>query len=166
MLNKHYNGHMYRGSATETDSDCGNCDGARCDTCKEYWTVDGNGDERFYTIEEAQKVADTVATLLPSEYRTPSEDYFFEKDGLLYAGDVYALASNNYGCIDVQCNQESSMYNEKLEDCKKRRVMYNECKCLDKDNENLELSCPKYGCNDVSCYAKMKNGCTNKKWYM
>ena len=31
--------HLYRGSAMETSSDCGNCDGANCDICREIWTV-------------------------------------------------------------------------------------------------------------------------------
>lgn len=38
-ISKSYTGHLYRGSAMETDSSCGNCDGARCDTCKPIWTV-------------------------------------------------------------------------------------------------------------------------------
>lgn len=29
----HYTKHMYRNSPYETDSDCGNCDGAACDYC-------------------------------------------------------------------------------------------------------------------------------------
>ena len=30
----YYSGHCHRGSAIETDDSCGNCDGARCDTCR------------------------------------------------------------------------------------------------------------------------------------
>jgi hypothetical protein len=60
-VQKHLSGHMYAGSAAETDSDCGNCDGANCcddeDICNVYFTVDGSH-ERFDTSEEAQKVGD------------------------------------------------------------------------------------------------------------
>ena len=31
----YYTGHMYRNSPYETDDSCGNCDGARCDTCRD-----------------------------------------------------------------------------------------------------------------------------------
>ena len=30
----YYSGHCHRGSAIETDDSCGNCDGARCESCK------------------------------------------------------------------------------------------------------------------------------------
>ena len=33
-LEQSLSGHLYRGSAIETDTSCGNCDGARCDYCK------------------------------------------------------------------------------------------------------------------------------------
>ena len=32
-------GHLYRGSDIETDTTCGNCDGARCDSCEVVTTV-------------------------------------------------------------------------------------------------------------------------------
>lgn len=35
MERKHYSGHLYRNSPYESDDSCGNCDGARCDYCKE-----------------------------------------------------------------------------------------------------------------------------------
>lgn len=38
-VSKVYSGHMYRNSPYETSSDCGNCDGARCDDCKELYEV-------------------------------------------------------------------------------------------------------------------------------
>lgn len=38
-IQKSMTGHLWRGSAMETDSSCGNCDGARCDHCKPKWTV-------------------------------------------------------------------------------------------------------------------------------
>jgi len=38
-LEMSYSGHLNRGSAAETSSSCGNCDGARCDDCVPEWTV-------------------------------------------------------------------------------------------------------------------------------
>lgn len=38
-MSHHLTGHLHAGSAMETDSDCGNCDGGRCDTCRSCWTV-------------------------------------------------------------------------------------------------------------------------------
>ena len=37
--NTHLTGHMHYMSPIETDSDCGNCDGARCDKCHTYHEV-------------------------------------------------------------------------------------------------------------------------------
>ena len=33
-------GHLYRGAPHETDNSCGNCDGARCETCVEIHEVE------------------------------------------------------------------------------------------------------------------------------
>lgn len=38
-IDKCLTGHLWRGSAMETDSSCGNCDGANCDHCEPMWTV-------------------------------------------------------------------------------------------------------------------------------
>lgn len=36
---KTYTGHINSGSGTSSSSDCGNCDGARCGSCKEVFDV-------------------------------------------------------------------------------------------------------------------------------
>lgn len=33
-LEQYLSGHLCRGSAIETDTSCGNCDGGRCDSCE------------------------------------------------------------------------------------------------------------------------------------
>lgn len=38
-ITRSLSGHMYHNSPYETDSDCGNCDGARCDECHEVYAV-------------------------------------------------------------------------------------------------------------------------------
>lgn len=58
-------GHTHAGSPYETSDSCGNCDGARCNRCKERWEVryfDQAGEEhyrRFETKEEAQEFVKT-----------------------------------------------------------------------------------------------------------
>ena len=38
-INKTYTKHTNSGSGTSSSSDCGNCDGARCSSCKEVFDV-------------------------------------------------------------------------------------------------------------------------------
>lgn len=38
-IEKANTGHVYRGNALETSSDCGNCDGGNCDWCETVWEV-------------------------------------------------------------------------------------------------------------------------------
>lgn len=38
-VDKSYTGHIYHMSTIETSSDCGNCDGAQCDSCELAYTV-------------------------------------------------------------------------------------------------------------------------------
>lgn len=40
IISKEYSGHMYAGSPYETADSCGNCDGAKCETCKPRWIVE------------------------------------------------------------------------------------------------------------------------------
>ena len=52
-------GHMHRNSPYETSSDCGNCDGARCDYFTKLYEVtdfdSGKYHGRYDTLEEAKK---------------------------------------------------------------------------------------------------------------
>jgi hypothetical protein len=41
-------GHMYRNSPHETCDSCGNCDGARCDSCKKIYVVEDLGSQNVY----------------------------------------------------------------------------------------------------------------------
>ena len=55
-------GHMHYGSPFETDSDCGNCDGARCDSCHTFWRS-FNTDKSFVNKEDAVKCEEEFLTL-------------------------------------------------------------------------------------------------------
>lgn len=67
IVSRYYSGHIYRNSPYESDDNCGTCDGARCDTCRERWRVEGWNSEnekdvtlrRFNSKEEAQEYAKT-----------------------------------------------------------------------------------------------------------
>ena len=67
MINKrtYYTGHLYRGASYETDDSCGNCDGARCDSCKKVTTyevchtiIDENNDLVTETIYSSNSEED------------------------------------------------------------------------------------------------------------
>lgn len=45
-------GHLWSGSAMETDDSCGNCDGARCDSCRKVWDVHKWGKPKPYIDPE------------------------------------------------------------------------------------------------------------------
>lgn len=60
-VSKCLSGHMYYGSPYETDDSCGNCDGAKCERCKERYRVTNFSDKcttfeekTFKTKEEAE----------------------------------------------------------------------------------------------------------------
>lgn len=49
-------GHYHRGSSIETDSDCGNCDGSRCDSCHEVYTVTSYGTPEYRKTDYGKDV--------------------------------------------------------------------------------------------------------------
>ena len=54
-LRSYLSGHLYRGSAMETDSSCGNCDGGNCDSCREMFEVFECGEPIFKETEYGWK---------------------------------------------------------------------------------------------------------------
>ena len=65
IISKVLTGHMHFMSPYETYSDCGNCDGARCETCREKYSVEDLDDpickDRFKIVdtkEEAEEIKD------------------------------------------------------------------------------------------------------------
>ena len=96
-----FTGHMYRNSPYETSDSCGNCDGARCDTCsKRYIVVNTNTDELLYSgynVKEAEKIRDEYKL----DYTEIIEDIFLcypvsqefkkELDGCTDAKALYKL---------------------------------------------------------------------------
>ena len=61
-LERSLSGHMYRYSPFETDDSCGNCDGARCDSCREIYVL----------TEYGEPSLDEIGAIIPKliRYRT------------------------------------------------------------------------------------------------
>lgn len=59
-LTKHLSGHMHFCSPYETDNDCGNCDGVKCDCCHDVYKVEDYANDELYYLgnsyEEAIKI--------------------------------------------------------------------------------------------------------------
>lgn len=158
MILKKYTGHMYRNSPYETDSDCGNCDGARCETCqlKFYSTITN---DTFDTLDEGKEAEEMYFKLLRN-HKSTYDLKFIIKDDKLYGIDMDPKFE------PILCDEESPLYQEYFEKTLRKFTRYNECKCTNKDDED-DGSCCKYGCDDASCYNDMKNrGRVTKKWYM
>lgn len=73
-IESHLSGHLYRGSAIETDCSCGNCDGGRCESCIEIFEVAHCGvpiikeneygwDEQFENVLERRRFVDEEKAL-------------------------------------------------------------------------------------------------------
>ena len=62
ILESSLSGHVYRNSPFETDDSCGNCDGARCDSCREIYVLTEYGTPRI----------DEIGAIIPKliRYRT------------------------------------------------------------------------------------------------
>lgn len=50
-ISSYLSGHLWRGSAMETDNSCGNCDGANCDSCRRMYVVTTYGEPRDVMTE-------------------------------------------------------------------------------------------------------------------
>jgi len=169
-INRHFNNHMYSGSAIETDDNCGNCNGGMCDYCNEYWTV---GKVRFNNIESADEYAKKYRThlrTLCNHDRVDEDTEFFlnEKDELVCElWDDNNKTNSTFGGYSMfLCNTEASLYKEKYEEVKEKKKKWEACPCEDKDEGGYQNSCNKMGCNDSRCYDETQNNeRTERKWY-
>jgi hypothetical protein len=163
MITKHFSGHTYFNSPYETDDDCGTCSGARCDTCKEIWTV-SNSDEKFFNMKDAQSREDLICSLIPLDKSTFYDiSYFYIKDEKLV---VDVILKDHCNEITIECNLNSSIYEAKYKEAVERKEIFGSCLCTDK-NEDIEEPCYKYGCTDNQCYKEMiHHKRTKKKLYL
>lgn len=84
-------GHMYRGSAHETCDSCGNCDGARCDTCtkryivynwatseKEFATSEKEAAKQYLKDNYLQEEAVRAITEISKEFGVENKDEYLD----------------------------------------------------------------------------------------
>lgn len=147
MVIKMLTGHAHYRSACETDSDCGNCDGARCDSCNALYYVHTLGSDYIFTNKEE---ADRIDKLVDEQ-----PYYTLRLENNLVMIGTLELTKDNIG---------EDLYNEIYNNLNASRIKYNNCKCTNKATESCGDYCY---CDDARCYYEMVNiGRTEKKWYM
>lgn len=169
-VTKHMSGHMYRGSAHETDSDCGNCDGGRCEGCEPIWEACGRG---FLSYEEAQEVLDAeakrVAELcsnVPEEIRTAwswHPMYFVKDDATLWVRYWNPKVMDSYdkeeAYLEAPCNPKADGYEKEQLAALERGLKWEACTYPDKGLGGIESECCMCKqCDDPRCYFLMKDG--------
>jgi hypothetical protein len=162
-------GHMYRGSAHETDSDCGNCDGARCEICVTTWAVYGYEQKQWDTKEQALAYAEEQKKareeLIPGYNGSSVPEYFLNPktwDLMAYWHDEHNVTQRTI------CKHNTPLYDKLWYDAVDKADMWDQCTCVDKAEHHYANSCGVFrGCNDSRCFYEMKHcGRTEKKWYM
>ena len=157
-------GHMYVGSAIETSSDCGNCNGARCESCRKNWEFNGRTYTSFEAAVDAQaNCQSTWEELVPGVER-PSNPEF----ALNAYGELAALCWN-WEKADhlVVCNPEASAYDNLYAKALEATKLWVQCPCVDKADHCYANDCSIMGCNDHRCRFEVEHhGRKERKWYM
>ena len=130
-------GHMHSGSAYETDSDCGNCDGARCDGCRSLYHAYGWSEE-FAAAADAQAHGAEQFRRQAGLFEggaTCTYPVYVVKDGKLFA-EFYEDGKDGAlgGDVVRECNPESLAYAGVLADVLSGR------RCKDGCTTDLELA--------------------------
>lgn len=164
MITKILTGHMYVGSALETSSDCGNCDGARCDYCRTRWEFEGQRFDSYEAVLEAKdKAVDVWETLVPGIEKPSHQQFALNADGELAA----LLWSWENGDHLVTCNPDSPAYDTLYAKALKATELWVKCPCVDKADHCYANDCSVMGCNDSRCLFEVKHeGRKERKWYM
>ncbi len=185
MIRKKLTGHLYIGSAHETDDSCGNCDGAKCDFCSEKFASDLDIESWFSTREEASEwdelLTDEAFGLVGKENVTgpnmPDVEYYLNEWGELtasyydsgygYQGEDAWVRVKGSGQMKVICNPDAHGFDEKYAIAFKAIKEWANCPCVDKAEEECGNSCDIIGCNDSLCRREVKcQGRLQRKWYM
>jgi len=125
---------MYRGSAYESDSDCGNCDGARCEYCVERFAFYGYDDRWFDSAEEAQEYGERKererADLVPGVKVKNLTNVMW-----VFVGDelhCHYYDHDYEGYKTAKCNTESPLYYDLWSAAVNRAYEYDKCPIPDK----------------------------------
>jgi hypothetical protein len=167
FVTKHLSGHMYRGSAHETDSDCGNCDGARCEGCTPSWEACGRG---FPSYEEAKEVAGAEASEMAELCSSVPEEarpaywhpmYFVKEDLSLWVRywNPKVMDGESEAYLEAPCNPKAPSYEKEQVGALARRVLWDTCTYPDKGQDGAESQCCMcQQCDDARCFRCMRDG--------
>lgn len=164
MITRILTGHLHAGGPTESSSDCGNCDGARCENCRTLYLFEG---QRYNSAELALEAE--AASRNTWEELLPGVEMPFDPQFALNAdGELAALCwSWDDGDHLVICNPEASAYDALCAKALKATELWVKCPCVDKGEHPYANDCSLMGCNDSRCQFEVKHkGRKERKWYM
>lgn len=164
MITVKLTGHLHRGSAIESSSDCGTCDGARCEGCHKRWVFDGI---TYYSYEDALEAeANSLSawqSLVPGVEHPSNPEFALNGDGEL-AALCWSWEKGNHLVV---CNPEASAYDALYAKALKATELWMKCPCIDKADHSYANDCSLMGCNDSRCQYEVKHkGRKERKWYM
>ena len=164
MIIRILTGHLYAGSPIESSSDCGNCDGARCEHCHTRWEFEGKRYESSELALEAEAASrNTWEELLPGVEMPSNPEFTLNADGELAA----LCWSWEKGDHLVICNPEATAYNNLYAKALKATELWVKCPCVDKAEHPYANDCSIMGCNDTCCQFEVEcRGRKERKWYM
>lgn len=166
MLLTRLSGHMCRGSANESSSSCGNCDGARCDECHAMYAWYGYDDEYFDTPEKAEAYGKEQerlrAELVPNaNVQDLSHAMWILKDEKLHAYfyRAYGIPFADAGYVTMPCNENSPLYYDLWSRAVDRSAAYDNCDIADKGKGHHISYCQTFGQCDEWIAPACKNAC-------
>jgi len=164
MLVKQLTGHMYRGSIEETDSDCGNCDGARCEYCTELYSYYGyestsgwhSSQEEALALGKAEEQKRLL--LVPGANSKDLIDIMWILKDEKLCAYFYKSGSYNSGLIlegkyvTVECNEESPLYYSLWKTAVDNHARWCSCPITDKGKEYHISYCQMFEqCEHLHC---------------
>ena len=157
-------GHLHAGGPTESSSDCGNCDGARCEHCRTMWLFDGKRFNSYEAALEAEAASRNAwEELLPGVEMPSHQQFALNADGEL----ATLLWSWEDGDHLVTCSPDSPAYEALYAKALKATELWVKCPCVDKAEHPYANDCSLMGCNDSRCQFEVKHkGRKERKWYM
>ena len=164
MITRILTGHLYAGSPIESSSDCGTCDGARCEHCHTRWEFEGKRYESSELALEAEAASrNTWAELLPGVEMPPHPEFALNADGEL-AALCWSMEKGDHLVI---CNPEATAYDNLYAKALKATELWVKCPCVDKAEHPYANDCSLMGCNDSRCQFEVEcRGRKERKWYM
>jgi len=152
MVTKVLTGHIYNGSAFETSDSCGNCSGAACDGCDEFYKVNGVTFADNAKAQEYNEEIEVAAGELMGKWCKDTEDksFFVNGDGNLYVDICIGGRDLDVETVIVKCNPEASMFDELYDTALDyyTRTINGDCDGCPSRRENYYGDCRDNGCTN------------------